>query len=111
MAASDEINEGTLSSETVMARFVAERGDIFEEFHFMAREMPETVNLVRRTAGYVHYYENKTTADQELSGPMRDSSRSANCVRRATIVSPQIMSGVSTAWVSLTARCLRPQPA
>ncbi len=72
MAAADEINEGNLSPETVMARFVAERGDIFEEFHFMAREMPETVNLVRRTAGYVHYYENQTTADQELSGPMRE---------------------------------------
>jgi alkylhydroperoxidase/carboxymuconolactone decarboxylase family protein YurZ len=72
MAAADEINEGNLSPETVMARFVAERGDIFEEFHFMAREMPETVNLVRRTAGYVHFYENQTTADQELSGPMRE---------------------------------------
>lgn len=72
MAAADEINEDNLSAETVMARFVAERGDIFEEFHLMAREMPVMVNLMRRTAGYVHFYENQTTADQELSGAMRE---------------------------------------
>lgn len=72
MAATDETNEENLSPETVMTRFVAERGDIFEEFHLMARELPATVNLVRRTAGYVHFYENQTTADQDLSGPMRE---------------------------------------
>ncbi len=64
--------EKDLSSEDIMARFIAERGDLFEEFHLMARELPETVNLIRRTAGYVHFYENQTTSDQELSGPMRE---------------------------------------
>jgi alkylhydroperoxidase/carboxymuconolactone decarboxylase family protein YurZ len=64
--------ETNLSAEDIMARFIAERGDIFEEFHLMAREIPETVDLVRRTAGYVHFYENQTAADQELSGPMRE---------------------------------------
>lgn len=64
--------EEALSPQSIMERFIAERGDIFEEFHFMAREMPETVDLVRRTAGYVHYYENQTTDDQVLSGPMRE---------------------------------------
>lgn len=64
--------EEDLSPQSIMERFIAERGDIFEEFHFMAREMPETVDLVRRTAGYVHYYENQTTDDQVLSGPMRE---------------------------------------
>lgn len=64
--------ESKLSAEDIMARFIAERGDLFEEFHLMAREIPETVNLVRRTAGYVHFYENQTAADQELSGPMRE---------------------------------------
>ena len=43
--------EKYLSSEDIMARFIAERGDLFEEFHLMARELPETVNLIRRTAG------------------------------------------------------------
>ena len=64
--------EKELSGEDIMARFIAERGDLFEEFHLMARELPETVNLIRRTAGYVHFYENQTAADQELSGPMRE---------------------------------------
>ena len=55
-----------------MKRFIAERGDLFEEFHLMAAAIPETVNLIRTTAGYVHFYENQTAADQELSGPMRE---------------------------------------
>ena len=71
MSSHGEKEEG-ISAEKIMERFIAERGDIFEEFHLMAREIPETVNLVRRTAGYVHFYENQTTAEQELSGPMRE---------------------------------------
>lgn len=71
MLSPSEKEEG-ISAEKIMERFIAERGDIFEEFHLMAREIPEIVNLVRRTAGYVHYYENQTTAEQELSGPMRE---------------------------------------
>jgi alkylhydroperoxidase/carboxymuconolactone decarboxylase family protein YurZ len=61
-----------LSAQDVMERFIAERGDLFEEFHLMAAEIPDTVNLIRTTAGYVHFYENQTTEDQELSGPMRE---------------------------------------
>ena len=38
----------------------------------MASAIPETVNHIRRTAGYVHFYENQTAPDQELSGPMRE---------------------------------------
>jgi alkylhydroperoxidase/carboxymuconolactone decarboxylase family protein YurZ len=59
-------------ADEIMQRFVKERGDLFEEFHLFAREAPETVDLVRRTAGYVHFYENQTTPDQNLSGPMRE---------------------------------------
>ena len=59
-------------ADELMQRFIKERGDLFEEFHLFAREAPETVNLVRRTAGYVHFYENQTTPDQNLSGPMRE---------------------------------------
>ena len=61
-----------LSANEVMERFIAERGDLFEEFHLMAAAIPDTVNLIRTTAGYVHFYENQTTKDQELSGPMRE---------------------------------------
>jgi alkylhydroperoxidase/carboxymuconolactone decarboxylase family protein YurZ len=64
--------EQDLSAAEIMQRFIAERGDLFEEFHLMASAIPETVNHIRRTAGYVHFYENQTTADQELSGPMRE---------------------------------------
>src|SRR5262245_41365457 len=60
------------TADAIMQRFIAERGDLFEEFLLFAREAPETVNLVRRTAGYVHFYENQTGADQLLSGPMRE---------------------------------------
>src|SRR5687768_4716442 len=65
-------SEKDLGADDVMQRFIRERGDLFEEFHLFAREAPETVNLVRRTAGYVHFYENQTTPDQVLSGPMRE---------------------------------------
>lgn len=65
-------SEKDLGADEVMQRFIKERGDLFEEFHLFAREAPETVNLVRRTAGYVHFYENQTTPDQNLSGPMRE---------------------------------------
>jgi alkylhydroperoxidase/carboxymuconolactone decarboxylase family protein YurZ len=61
-----------ISAEDVMKRFIAERGDLFEEFHLMAAAIPETVNLIRTTAGYVHFYENQTIGEQELSGPMRE---------------------------------------
>jgi alkylhydroperoxidase/carboxymuconolactone decarboxylase family protein YurZ len=60
------------SAHEVMERFIAERGDLFEEFHLMAAAIPDTVELIRTTAGYVHFYENQTAADQELSGPMRE---------------------------------------
>ena len=60
------------SPDDIVSRFIAERGDLFEEFHLMARVIPETVDHIRRTAGYVHFYENQTAPDQELSGPMRE---------------------------------------
>ena len=60
------------TADEIMQRFVAERGDLFEEFLLFAREAPDTVDLVRRTAGYVHFYENQTAPDQLLSGPMRE---------------------------------------
>jgi alkylhydroperoxidase/carboxymuconolactone decarboxylase family protein YurZ len=60
------------AANEIVQRFIQERGDLYEEFHLFAREAPETVNLIRRTAGYVHFYENQTTPEQNLSGPMRE---------------------------------------
>jgi alkylhydroperoxidase/carboxymuconolactone decarboxylase family protein YurZ len=60
------------AADTIVQRFIKERGDLFEEFHLFAREAPETVDLVRKAAGYVHFYENQTTPEQDLSGPMRE---------------------------------------
>ena len=60
------------AADAVMKELIADRGDIFDEFHFMARARPATVNLIRRSAGYVHQYENQTTPDQELSCQMRE---------------------------------------
>lgn len=64
--------EKTGDAESVMKDLIADRGDIFDEFHFMARERPVTVNLIRRSAGYVHQYENQTTPKQQLSCQMRE---------------------------------------
>ncbi len=72
MSAVRNNDESKLGGDEVMDRFTAERGDLFPEFRLMAREMPEMVNHIRKNAGYVHYYENQTTPDQELSGPMRE---------------------------------------
>ena len=63
---------GDPAADSVMQALIADRGDIFDEFHFMARERPVTVNLMRSSAGYVHHYENQTTPEQQLSGPMRE---------------------------------------
>ena len=60
------------TADKVMQELIADRGDIFDEFHFMARERPVTVNLIRRSAGYVHQYENQTTPKQQLSCQMRE---------------------------------------
>jgi alkylhydroperoxidase/carboxymuconolactone decarboxylase family protein YurZ len=66
-----EVEHGN-DAAAVMKDLIADRGDIFDEFHFMARERPATVNLIRRSAGYVHQYENQTTPQQQLSCQMRE---------------------------------------
>ena len=65
-------NGGDSAADAVMKSLIADRGDIFDEFHFMARERPETVNLLRSSNGYVHQYENQTTPRQQLSCQMRE---------------------------------------
>ena len=63
---------GDAAADAVMQALIADRGDIFDEFHFMARERPATVNLLRRSNGYVHQYENQAKPGQELSCQMRE---------------------------------------
>jgi alkylhydroperoxidase/carboxymuconolactone decarboxylase family protein YurZ len=82
------------SSEAVMARATASRGDIFPEWKVLAHELPRTYDLVTTTGGYFHKYEHQGTSDQVLSGPMReliavpalcakgDTRRAPNHVRR-----------------------------
>lgn len=65
-------SERDLGADEIVQRFIRERGDLYEEFHLFAREAPETADFVRRLAGYVHVYENQTTPQQSLSGPMRE---------------------------------------
>jgi alkylhydroperoxidase/carboxymuconolactone decarboxylase family protein YurZ len=71
MTAIDE-NDQDMSPEAVIARAIARRGEIFEEFKLLARESPRTYDLISRTAGYMHHYSGEEGAAQKLSGPMRE---------------------------------------
>lgn len=58
--------------EAIIARVIANRGDIFEEFKLIIRAMPRTYELNQKVAGYVHQYRTLGTTDQVLSLPMRE---------------------------------------
>jgi alkylhydroperoxidase/carboxymuconolactone decarboxylase family protein YurZ len=58
--------------EEIIARVIANRGDIFEEFKLFIRAMPRAYQLNQKVAGYVHQYRTLGTADQVLSLPMRE---------------------------------------
>jgi len=60
------------SPEEVIARATAARGDIFPEWKILAYAAPQTYDLVTRTGGYFHKYEGQSSAEQQLSGPMRE---------------------------------------
>lgn len=69
----DTIDEDDLPShEDFMAYLVRTRGDVYPETTLLATEVPDTVYFLRRTSGYVHAYDELTTPDQVLSGPMRE---------------------------------------
>ena len=55
-----------------MEEYVKNRGDIFEEWHFMAKYVPLTIVKLHDTAGYILQNDNKTTPDQELSVVFRE---------------------------------------
>jgi alkylhydroperoxidase/carboxymuconolactone decarboxylase family protein YurZ len=56
----------------LMAEYIKNRGDIFEEWHFMAKYIPLTIAKLHDTAGYILQNENKGTPDQELSASFRE---------------------------------------
>jgi len=56
----------------LMAEYVKNRGDIFEEWHFMAKYIPLTIAKLHDTAGYILQNDNKSTPDQELSVAFRE---------------------------------------
>lgn len=64
--------EQDMSPDAVIARATAARGDIFPEWTILAHAAPQTYDLVTRTGGYFHQYHGQTTAEQQLSGPMRE---------------------------------------
>lgn len=61
-----------MSAEAVIARAIARRGEIFDEFRLLAQESPRTYDLISRTAGYMHHYTGSAGAQQKLSGTMRE---------------------------------------
>ncbi|MES2563438.1 MAG: carboxymuconolactone decarboxylase family protein, partial [Pseudomonadota bacterium] len=66
------IPEEDLSPEAVIARAIARRGEIFDEFRLLANEAPRTYDLISRTAGYMHHYAGSEGSHQQLSGAMRE---------------------------------------
>src|SRR5262247_2827326 len=72
MTSHSTTGERDMSPEAVIARATAARGDIFPEWKILAYAAPQTYDLVTRTGGYFHQYQGQTTADQQLSGPMRE---------------------------------------
>ncbi len=61
-----------MTPEEAIARATAARGDIFPEWKILAYAAPQTYDLVTRTGGYFHQYQGQTSAEQQLSGPMRE---------------------------------------
>src|SRR5687767_9942147 len=62
----------SLDPEQVLARALARRGDIFEQFRVLIRESAATYDLISKTAGYVHHYKGASHSAQQLSGTMRE---------------------------------------
>src|SRR5262249_47012491 len=56
----------------LMAEYIRNRGDIFEEWHFMAKYVPLTIVKLHDAAGYILQNDNKSTPDQELSVVFRE---------------------------------------
>ena len=82
--------EENMSPEAVIARAIARRGEIFDEFRLLANEAPRTYDLISRTAGYMHHYTGSEGAQQQLSGAMRELiATAALCARGAVELAAQ----------------------
>lgn len=66
------VNDQEPDPEVLMREYVKNRGDIFEEWHFMAKYIPRTIELQHDASGYILKNDAKSTPDQELSLPMRE---------------------------------------
>ena len=64
----DETDED-MSAEAVIARAIARRGEIFDEFRLLAQESPRTYDLISKTAGYMHHYPGAEGTKDERLGP------------------------------------------
>src|SRR4051812_5873359 len=60
----DDSQQSPLDPEEIIARGIANRGEIFEEFKIFIREIPRAYAINQQVAGYVHQYKNTGTADQ-----------------------------------------------
>ena len=78
----DETDEG-MSAEAVIARAIARRGEIFDEFRLLAQESPRTYDLISKIAGYMHHYTGaEGTKDERLGpGPRELIAIAALCAR------------------------------
>ncbi len=62
----------TLTSNEVIEKAIAARGDVFPEWRLIAEASPETMATVTQTGGYLHKYEGIGGEGQQLSVQMRE---------------------------------------
>lgn len=61
-----------MSSEAVIEKAIAARGDVFPEWRLIANASPETMAIITNTGGYLHKYEGVGGEKQQLSVQMRE---------------------------------------
>ena len=61
-----------ITPESVMARAIAARGDVYPEWRYVAEALPELFQLLQETGGYFHKYGGGEASKDELSGEMRE---------------------------------------
>lgn len=66
------MSTNTADPDRIMREYIQNRGDIFEEWHFMVRYIPATIEKLHDISGYILQHKNKATPDQELSFIFRE---------------------------------------
>jgi len=64
--------DGHMDPAALMRRYLADRGDVYDELYVMAASIPDTVHLIHEMAGYVLVNRNIAKPDQVLSGQLRE---------------------------------------